>query len=123
MEETSLPETQLRSWRPRRPSAALETRIFSTVHEARATSRWLWGALTPTAVCLLMTLIMLNSSNTVIPQKPVLSMILSNDGGVFGAKGGSGCAENQLASVTFDWTNHTVFNSSMGFTPTTNLSN
>jgi hypothetical protein len=93
------------------------------VREARATSRWLWGALTPTTVCLLLTLVMLNSSNPVMPQKPVLSMILSNNGGVFEANGRSGGAENQLASVTFDWTNHTVFNSSMRFTPTTNLSN
>ena len=113
----------MRSWRPRPPSAALEGRIFSTVREARATSRWLWGALTPTTACLLLTLIMLNSSNTVMPRKPVLTMILSNGGGVFEANGGSGGAENQLASVTFDWTNHTVFNSSIRFTPTTNLSN
>lgn len=123
MNETNLPETPLRSWQPRRPAAALKGRIFPTVREARATSRWLWGALTPTTVCLLLTLVMLNSSNPVMPQKPVLSMILSNNGGVFEANGRSGGAENQLASVTFDWTNHTVFNSSMRFTPTTNLSN
>ncbi len=123
MNEMNLPEAQLRSWRPRHPSAALKGRIFSTVREARTASRWVWGALTPTTACLLLTLMMLNSSNPAMPRKPVLSMILSNDYGVFGAAGGSGSAENQLASVTFDWTNHTVFNSSMGFTPTTNLSN
>ncbi len=118
-----MPETQLSSWRPRHPSAALKARIFSKARETRVTSRWLWGALTPTTACLLLTLMMLNSGNTVIHQKPVLSMILSNHGGVYGANGDSGSAQNQLASLTFDWTNHTVFNSSIGFTPTTNFSN
>ena len=93
------------------------------MREARATSRWLWGALTPTTVCLWLTLVMLNSSNPVMPLKPGLSLSLSNAGGVFEANSRFGGAENQLASVTFDWTNHTIFNSSIRFTPTTNLSN
>jgi hypothetical protein len=47
------------------------------------TARWLWGALTPTAACLLLTLFMLNSGNSVIRQKPGMTMILSNEGGLF----------------------------------------
>ena len=87
------------------------------------TPRWLWGALTPTMACLMLTMIMLNSGNTGLHQKPLVTMILSNDGAPSGASDDGQGAENQLASVTFDWTNHTIFNSSMRFTPTTNLSN
>jgi hypothetical protein len=87
------------------------------------TPRWLWGALTPTMACLMLTMIMLNSGNTGLRQKPLVTMILSNDGAPFGVSDDGQGAENQLASVTFDWTNHTIFNSSMRFTPTTNLSN
>ena len=123
MNETNLPEARLASWRLRHPSAALKGRLFSTGREAGATSRWLWGALTPTTACLLLTLTMLNSGNTGMRQKPALSMVLINDGGVLAAADGTESPENHLASVTFDWTNHTVFNSSMRFTPTTNLSN
>jgi hypothetical protein len=73
--------------------------------------------------CLMLTMIMLNSSNTGIHPIPALPMILSNVDAVFSADDGIQGGENQLASVTFDWTNHTVFNSSIRFTPTTNLSN
>jgi hypothetical protein len=73
--------------------------------------------------CLMLTMIMLNSGNTGWHQKPLVTMILSNDGVPSGVSDDGQGAENQLASVTFDWTNHTIFNSSMRFTPTTNLSN
>jgi hypothetical protein len=73
--------------------------------------------------CLMLTMIMLNSGNTGLRQKPLVTMVLSNDGAPFYASDDGQGAENQLASVTFDWTNHTIFNSSMRFTPTTNLSN
>jgi hypothetical protein len=66
---------------------------------------------------------MLNSSNSSIRQKPVMTMLLSNQGSVFCYGDGGQTAQNQLASVTFDWTNHSAFNSSIRFTPTTNLSN
>ena len=86
-------------------------------------ARWLWGTLTPTTACLLLTVIMLNSSNSEIRQKPILTMVLSNPGSFFADGDGGQTAQNHLASVTFDWTNHSVFNSSIRFTPTTNLSN
>ena len=123
MKETNLPETTLRSWHPRQPSAGLKGRIFPTARQTLMTSRWLWGALTPTMACLMLTMIMLNSGNTSLHQKPVVTMVFSNDGAAFVTSDGGQGAENQLASVTFDWTNHTIFNSSMRFTPTTNLSN
>ncbi|HXA44641.1 MAG TPA: hypothetical protein VNZ25_03980 [Candidatus Angelobacter sp.] len=123
MNETNLPENTLRSWHPRQPSAGLKRGIFPNARQTLATPRWLWGALTPTMACLMLTMIMLNSGNTGLHQKPLVTMILSNDGAPFGVSDDGQGAENQLASVTFDWTNHTIFNSSMRFTPTTNLSN
>jgi len=122
MNETNLPETTLRSWRPRRPSASLKRRLFPAASQAVVPPRWLWGALTPTMACLMLTLAMLNSGNTGLHQKPVITMVLGNAGAPFDSSDGGQGAENQLASVTFDWTNHTIFNSSMRFTPTTNLS-
>jgi hypothetical protein len=124
MKKMNLPETPLNSWRPRRPSAGLKHRIFSSANKSSTlAARWLWGALTPTMACLLLTLCMLNSSNSVIRQKPDLTFALSNQGNVFSDGDGGQTAQNHIASVTFDWTNHSVFNSSIRFTPTTNSSN
>jgi hypothetical protein len=72
--------------------------------------------------CLLLTIV-LNSSNSGIRQKSTLTMDLSSQGGFIAAGDGGQTAQNHLSSVTFDWTNHSVFNSSIRFTPTTNLSN
>lgn len=123
MKETNLTENQLSSWQPRKPSAGLKRRLFAATNQATVASRWLWGALTPTMACLMMIMIMLNSSNTVIHPKPAMAMILSNDNGIFCDDDGSQASQNRVDNVTFDWTNHTVFNSSIRFTPTTNLSN
>jgi hypothetical protein len=119
-----LPEARLNSWHPRRPSAGLKRRIFSTAAKSSTlAARWIWGALTPTMACLLLTLTALNFSNGGLPQKPALSLVLSNKGRVFNSNDDGQMAQNHLATVTFDWTNHGGFNSSMGFTPTTNSSN
>jgi hypothetical protein len=122
--EKILPEALLNSWQPRRPSATLKRRIFLQPTESSTlASRWLWGALTPTMTCLLLTVMMFNSSNSVIHQKPLMAMVLSNQNYAFCDENGGQTTQNRWASVTFDWTNHSVFNSSMGFTPTTNSSN
>jgi hypothetical protein len=122
--EKNLPELQLNSWLPRRPSAGLKRRIFAgAVESSTLAARWFWGTLTPTMACLLLTLMMLNSGNGVIRQKPVSTMVLSNQTYAFCDGDSPQITQNHLASVTFDWTNHSVFNSSMGFTPTTNSSN
>jgi hypothetical protein len=122
--EKVLPEAQLNSWHPRHPSAGLKRRIFSTATKSSTlATRWIWGALTPTMACMLLTLTLLNSSNGGLHQKPVMAMVLSNQTYGFSDNESAQTAQNHLASVTFDWTNHSVFNSSMGFTPTTNSSN
>ncbi len=119
----NLPETQLRSWRPRRPSAALKTRIFADTTETGVPSaRWFWGCLAPAAACALLTLMAFNSSNN-LAQKPLMGAVLSNENYAAYASGGDQTPQNHLAAVTFDWTNRSGFNSSISFTPTTNLSN
>ncbi|HEY4415442.1 MAG TPA: hypothetical protein VGO57_07095 [Verrucomicrobiae bacterium] len=120
----NLPEEQLSSWRPRRPSDGLKRRIFAGATESTTlAARWLWGALTPAMACLMLTVMMLNSGNDAIHTKPVLMTVLSNQSFAFNGDTSGQMAQNHLASVTFDWTNHSGFNSSMRFTPTTNLSN
>jgi hypothetical protein len=118
-----LPEEQLQSWQPRRPAAGLKRKIFhrATESSARAT-RWVLGALTPTMACLLLTLAMLNSGNSLLRSNPEIP-VFSNQTSVAGNNDTGQTVENRLAGVTFDWTNHSTFNSSMRFTPTTNSSN
>ena len=77
----------------------------------------------PTMACALL-MLMAFSHDGVAPGRPMPGVLrLSNQGYADYVTGDAQTAQNHVASVTFDWTNHTVFNSSMGFTPTTNLSN
>ena len=123
MNETNLPETQLRSWRPRRPTARLKRRIFSSNPDSVAPSaRWFWGCLAPAAACALFTMMALDSG-TGLTERPLISNILSNQNYAAYASGDGQIPQNHLAAVTFDWTNRSGFNSSISFTPTTNLSN
>ena len=123
MKEMNLPETQLRSWRPRRPSARLKRRIFATPFEVGLPSaRWFWGCLGPVAACALFSLMVYNSGNSFV-EKPVMAMILSNQSYAAYASGDGQTPQNHLAAVTFSWTNQSDCNSRFPLTPTTNLSN
>ena len=100
----NLPETRLRSWQPRQPSAGLKRRVFArqAQHSAMA---WLMGSLAPVAACAFLSLIILNSGNG-FPAGPaksgaLMGMILSN-AYVFE---GSQNEQNLLATVVFDSTN------------------
>jgi hypothetical protein len=53
-------------------------------------------------------------------SKMEVAMISSNP---FCAGNSAQSSQNHLAFVTFDWTNRSGFQSSIGFTPSTNLSN
>ena len=117
-------ETQLRSWRPRRPSAGLKRRILRFAGEADVpTARWLWSCVAPTMACTLLTLMAFNHDSGGLGQKPAMALILSSQNNAVYATGGAQTEQNHLAAVTFDWTNRSDFKSIMGFTPTTNLSN
>jgi hypothetical protein len=116
----NLPETQLRSWRPRRPSAGLKRRILSARPGTPATAAFL-GWLAPATACALLTLLVFNSSNG-LPAGPsshgtMMAMILSNQNYAAYASDGSQNVQNHLATVTFDCTNRGASTSSIGFTP------
>lgn len=113
-----------RSWHPRRPSARLKQRLFRAERAARAPARWLWATATatPALACLCVALMVQEANHAGLQPKPGLPANLSMDHLDFSAFDGTDDQENRLAAVTFDWTNHAVFRSSIRFTPGTNLS-
>ena len=112
----------MRSWRPRRPAARLKQKILTTDTEM-PTAKWLWGGLAPTMACVLLTLMAFNHDGGGLGVKPMMTMVLSNQSYAAYASGGEQTAQNHLAAVTFDWTNHSGIKSIISFTPTTNFSN
>jgi hypothetical protein len=109
-------ENRLRSWQPRRPSAKLERRLFGTQVRLTSKTAWLLGSLAPAVACLLLTLSMFNPGNTgnSAHHEPLIAMILSNQNYAAYASDNFRGAENNLAAVTFEWTNHSVSTSSIG---------
>jgi hypothetical protein len=78
---------------------------------------WAFGSLAPVAACMLLTLPGFNSGS-VIPgnsagQETLAALISSNQSCAANPPGGFRGQENKLSSVTFDWTNHGNFTSSM----------
>ncbi len=60
-------ETRLRSWRPRRPSAKLERRLFAATTVWTPKMAWLVGSLAPATACLLLTLSIAHVNPVVSP--------------------------------------------------------
>ena len=107
MNEMRRLETQLRSWRPRRPSARLERRIFGTSGPAPDV-RALMRVLVPAAACLILTMAMLNQPDrnevsAAAGQGVVMAMSLSNQSYAAYLPGSFACEANRLD--TFRWTN------------------
>ena len=111
-------------WTPRRPSASLKRKVFagaeyfseSAERISPASAKLFWGALAPTMACALLTLLVFNHSGENRSSVSTLAWSTSNN-----VSDGSHSAQNHWERVTFDWTNHSVFKSSIGFTPSTNL--
>ena len=119
-----LNENQLLAWRPRRASSGLKRRIFRLAGADEVpTVRWLWSCLAPTMACTLLTLMALNREGGGLPSPMPIALILSNQDNAAFATGGVQTRQNHLAAVTFGWTNGGVFQSSIRFTQTTNLTN
>ena len=117
-------ESQLLTWRPRRPSAGLKRRLLKFTGEDDAPSaRWLLSCVAPTMACALLTLMVLNRDGGVLDAKVPMAMILSNQNNAAYATGGAESGQNHLAAVTFDSTNRNNLGSSIRFTPTTNVTN
>ena len=107
MNETKRLETKLHSWKPRRPSARLERRIFG---ESGITpgARALMRVLIPAAACVILTLAMLNQPDrsgvsVAAGQGAIMAMSLSNQSYAAYLPGSFACEANRLD--TFRWTN------------------
>jgi hypothetical protein len=120
MKEMNLPETRLRAWQPRRPSAGLKRRIFSA-DPGRSAAAWLVGSLAPVGACALLTLLVFNSG-TGFPagsarHEPMLATVLSNQSYAAYVADGPQSVQNRLFSVILDWTNDGGSTSNLHFTP------
>jgi hypothetical protein len=121
-------ETQLHGWRPRRPSRALKGRIFengiSSPGENTDGPVWKWSFATPAVVCLLFAPLMFHfNSGALREPMPGWAVFSGTNDRPVAFSDHAQEVENHLSAVTFDWTNHTGFKSSIRFTPTANFSN
>jgi hypothetical protein len=102
-------ETQLHSWQPRHPSAALERRLFATPVSRVPKMAWFVGWLVPATACALLTFSVFNSGNYLSSrssrQKPMMATILSNQSYLVSVPDSFQKGLNDLSSLTFDWTN------------------
>ena len=113
-------EQQMRSWRPRRPSTTLKARIFGVEHPAH-TARWLWGSLAPAMACVLLTLMTVNQNGSGFGHRTKMKPGPGIHNNAYFTPELSLSAQNELTgTITFGWTNRSVFNSSIGFTSSTN---
>ena len=117
MKETNLLETQLRSWRPRHPSARLKRRLFAAPARVMPQMAWFLGWLAPATACALLTISVFNSGNS-LPghssrHEPMVAMTLSNQSYAAYVSGAFQSGQNDLPSVTLDWTNRSGSASSM----------
>jgi hypothetical protein len=117
MKEMNLLEAQLRSWQPRRPSAGLKRRLFASPISRVPQMAWFVGWLVPATACVLLTFMMFNSGNAIpgrsFRHNPMVATMLSNQGFLMPAPENSCKGQNEVSSVTFDWTNHSGSTSSM----------
>jgi hypothetical protein len=116
MKEMNSLENHLRSWQPRRPSARLKQRLFATPTNIAADLARFLSWLAPAAACALLTLMVFNSGNSggSSRHEPMVAMILSNQSYAAYASDSFGEEQNNLSSVTFNWTNHSGLTSTIG---------
>jgi hypothetical protein len=111
-------EDQLRSWRPRRPSATLKWRLFSAPSR-NSTARFL-GWLTPAAACAWLAVLNLGSGNGIHStgrHAPMIAMISSNPICVSYWPGFAQRGENAPVPAIFRWTNTGSSTFTIGLAP------
>ena len=114
-------ENQLRSWRPRRPSARIKRRLFPRASSGEFTGlslRWL----APAAACLMLAL-------TIASQQPGLSASSERQQAMMGLVSNNlsytnllpendNAGHNRISSTSFEWTNLSGITSSISpFSP------
>ena len=119
MNESNLPENQLRSWRPRRPSAGLKRRIFRIRQTTPKIMVWAFRCLAPAAGCVLLAAATLNQGNGRSSERlqgnrmmAMLTSITSNQ--LAYLPGDYQQALNGTCRLTFEWTNRNGSTSSIG---------
>jgi hypothetical protein len=120
MNETNPLETQLRLWKPRRPSVRVERRLFPRAHPKRAPLAATLNLLAPAAACLLLAASLLkpqgDGSLPAAGGEPMLAMILSNQSYAAYLPGSFQREQNRWD--TFEWTNRGASGSSVApFSP------
>jgi hypothetical protein len=101
-------EHRLRSWRPRRPSPALEWRLFGVPARLAAQTARLVGWLAPAVACVWVTFLCLNSGNAVFrpePEMPPALIISSNENNPLGASAFTEWGQNAPRPAILKWTN------------------
>jgi hypothetical protein len=73
--------------------------------------------------CALLTLMAFNHDGAGLAPKLPMALIFSNRDALAVAGSEGQADQNHLASVTFGWTNHSDFQSSIRFTPALNFTN
>ena len=110
-------EDRLRSWRPRRPSATLKWRLFLAHAASVPRMIRLAGWLTPATACAVMTMLVLNSENAAPAggsRQPFAMAMLSNQSYAVSVTSRQS-EQNNLSVFTFDWTNRSGSDSTIGF--------
>src|SRR5574339_256508 len=119
MNEMNPLETQLRSWKPRRPSARLERLLFARPAPVRSltANRVPMPWLAPAMACLVLATLALNPRGSSLPGgQPLLGVILSNQSYAAYLPGSFQPEQNRWD--TFEWTNHGQSGSSVApFSP------
>jgi len=119
----NLTEAQLRSWRPRRPSARLERELFGQPTSGHS-SKWLWSSLIPATACAILTLLASgNNPMDNLGRQGLVSASMSNCDSAAYVSGNLPEVQNHLAGISFDCTNRGNTYSIVGFAPSTNFSN
>lgn len=72
----------------------------------------------PATACMLLTLLVFRSGGDISYRSS--SGLMASNMDFASYADGERNAQNHLAAVTFDWTNHSDLNSSISFTPSTN---
>src|SRR5437879_5820336 len=118
-------EAQLRSWTPRRPSPAIERKLFRagrrrqhlpSSESAPSAVRFAW--LAPVTAALLLACIVLNQHGGPTPvgatNTPMVAMIMSNQSAAAYLPGSFQNGQNIITANSFEWTNGSRSTSSIG---------
>jgi len=96
--------------------------MISGEHPGR-TARWLWASLAPALACLWLTFVTVNQDSAGFGRKTSFAFGYEHYSRPVLQPEQNLTTQNRLESVTFEWTNPSVFNSSMAFTSPTNFRN